>query len=315
MNIVFLMDPLETIKPLKDTSYALMIAAKKKGHTVYFLGNGDIFFRDSSIHFDVTEVSPTENTNQPFIIGAAKCLHADEVDIVFIRTDPPFDERYLMNTWLLDHVPSSVLVLNSPHGLRTVNEKIWAAQFTDLIPNTLISRKKSHFYQFLERHHTIIAKPTNGFGGAGVFKVNKDDSNASVIFESLSQNGTQEVILQRFVTESSLGDKRVLLLNGKPLGALLRVHASGDHRNNFFSGGHPEPATLTPRDMDIIERLEPHLKKLGLYFVGIDIIGNYLIEVNVTSPTCIQEINRLESTHLEDQVIEFAVNLAKERQG
>ncbi len=315
MNIVFLMDPLDTINTYKDTTYVLMLAAEQQGHSVHYLGNGGITLKDGAVHFSTTLVTPTTSHNQPFIDLQEKKLTQDDVDIVFIRTDPPFDEQYLMNTWLLERLPAHIPVLNSPSGIRTVNEKIWATQFTDLIPDTVVTRQKSEYYAFLKKHKTIIAKPTNGFGGSGVFKVNDNDSNRHVIFESLSKNGKSEVILQRYIAESSLGDKRILLLNGEPLGAVLRVHADGEHRNNFFSGGTAEPATITKRDHVIIEALKPHLKQLGLYFVGIDIIGDFLIEVNVTSPTCVQEMNRFKHTHLEDLVIEFAVTLAKEKQG
>ena len=214
-----------------------------------------------------------------------------------------------MNTWLLERASKNVKVINSPTGIRTVNEKIWATQFTSLIPDTVISRKIEDFNDFLNQQKEIIIKPTDGFGGSGVFKISKDAPNKNVSFEVLSEKGRKEVIMQQYIPEASIGDKRILLLNGEPLGAVLRVHGKDDHRNNFYAGGRPEPCEITDRDMEIIEELKPHLIELGLYFVGIDMLGDYLIEVNVTSPTCLQEMNRLYGKKLHHEVIEFAEKL------
>ena len=202
-------------------------------------------------------------------------------------------------------VSSITIVVNNPTGIRTVNEKIWATQFTNIIPSTLVGRHKQDLREFLARHKHIVAKPTDGFGGQSVFQIKEKDVNTNVIFETLTNMHTKDIILQQFIPESNDGDKRILLLNGDPLGAVLRVHSENDHRNNFFSGGKPQPADITERDQKIIDVLKPHLKKLGLYFVGIDIIGNYLVEVNVTSPTCLQEMNRLNGVELQHDVISF----------
>ena len=250
---------------------------------------------------------------KPFIIGPKVILTDQSVDAVFVRNDPPFDQQYLMNTWLLDRLSHHIPVINSPRGLRTVNEKIWASQFTSIVPRTLVTRDRADMMRFIAKEKDVIAKPTDAFGGQMVFRVKKNDSNINVILEALTQRGTREIILQQYIPAAVKGDKRILLLNGEPLGAVLRVHAPGEHRNNFFAGGKPVAAKITPRDKEIISILKPHLQRLGLYFVGIDVIGDYLIEVNVTSPTCLQEMNRLYKKHLENQVIDFVEDLIAKR--
>jgi glutathione synthase len=193
--------------------------------------------------------------------------------------------------------------------LRTVNEKLWATQFVDLVPRTLVTSKLALYKQFVAEHDRAIVKPTDAKGGEGVFIVRRGDSNANVIFETLSHNKTREVIVQQYIPEAERGDKRILLLGGEYLTACMRIHGADDHRNNFFAGGKPAPAELTERDQQIIDALAPHMVALGLHFVGIDVIGDYLIEVNVTSPTCVQECNRLYERQHEDDVIAYIEKL------
>jgi len=298
MNFVFLMDPLETVVIKKDTTFALMCAASKKGHKVHYLPDGAIVLKNRKVYFHTIPVVPRKNQG--------------DVGIVFIRNDPPFDQQYLLNTWLLDRLPCNFPIINKPSGIRYANEKIWATQFGSLVPKTVISRMKDELLSFLNKEKEVIVKLTNSYGGMSVFYVRKGDLNVNVILETLTQSWKQEIIAQKFIKESRKGDKRILLLDGEILGAVLRVHAKGEHRNNFFSGGKPTPCKITKHDREIIEVLKPKLQELGLYFVGIDIIGDYLIEVNVTSPTCLQEMNYLYDKHLENKVIGFAEKLIAE---
>jgi len=313
MNFIFLMDPLQKVIMEKDTSFILMLGAYRRGHKVFYVGNDGLTRRNGETLFHATPVIPQQVKENPFIRHEEQVLTESEVDAVFIRTDPPFEYEYLMNTWTLDLLPKRIPVLNSPSGIRTTNEKIWATQFDGLVPRTLISRRIADLLKFLKDEHEVIAKPTYGFGGQSVFKIKTGDVNANVILETLTDHGTKDIILQQYIAEAADGDKRILLLNGDPLGAVLRVHSADDHRNNFFSGGVPKAAKITARDQEIIDVLRPHLRKLGLYFVGIDVIGKYLIEVNVTSPTCLQEMNRLYDQTLENTVIEFAEKLVEDR--
>lgn len=312
MNFLFLMDPLHTVIPEKDTTLALMLGAHRKGHTIYFLPDGGIVRKNNKLYFHVVNVTPQENPRQPFVEHHASVLDEEDVDIIFIRSDPPFDEQYLINTWLLDLLPKEIPVINRPSGIRRANEKIWAAQFTSITPKTFIGRNRQDIYEFLTQEKNIVAKPTDGHGGQSVFHIQQGDRNAHVILETLTKNWKRDVILQEFLAESQHGDKRILLLNGEPLGAVLRLHAEDDHRNNFFSGGKPLPCDITAQDKNIIESLAPELQRLGLYFAGIDIIGNYLVEVNVTSPTCLLEMNQLYSLRLEDDIIAFVEKLSSQ---
>lgn len=314
MNFIFLMDPLETVNVKKDTSFILMLGAHRKGHQIYYLPKGGITLKDGRLIFHTSQVIPQMDEKQAFIIKNEAKLCDDSIDAVFIRPDPPFDYEYLIHTWLLDRLPKHIPVINRPEGIRAANEKIWVTQFTDIVPPNLVTRNSLDIFAFLEKHGTIIAKPTDGYGGQSVFRINQDDPNANVIIETVSQNFSRDIILQEFIKESEEGDKRILLLDGEPLGAVLRLHADGDHRNNFFSGGKPSAAEINARDKEIIKTVKPELKKAGLYFVGIDILGKYLIEINVTSPTCLQEINHFSGQQLEARVIEFVENLVeKER--
>jgi len=263
------------------------------------------------MYFHVIKVIPQGIAHMPFKEDTAARLSQDEIHAVFIRPDPPVDEQYLMNTLLLDHLPKKIAVINSPSGIRTVNEKVWVSQFKDITPPTIISANKRDLLSFIAKHKNVIAKPTNGFGGQSVFHIQKECTNTNVTLETLSERYNKAIIVQKYVPESKKGDKRILLLNGEILGAVLRLHEEGEHRNNFYAGGKAMPAKINANDKKIVALLKPHLQKLGLYFVGIDILGDYLIEVNVTSPTCLQEMNRLYNVELEKKVIVFVEKLVE----
>lgn len=303
------MDPLEGVKIEKDTTFALMLGASRRGHKTFYLPDGGITRENGVTSFHVQEVRARRDAESPFEIIEETLLEEDAVDVLWIRTDPPFSGNYLTNTWLLDLLPESVVTINSPSGIRTVNEKIWATQFTEVTPPTLVGRAKADLTAFLREHDVIIVKPTDGFGGQGVFRLASGEKNVNVTLEMLTGQFTKDIIAQKYIPEAEDGDKRILLLDGEPLGAVLRLHGQDDHRNNFFSGGKPYATDITGRDLEVIAALKPHLKKLGLYFVGIDMLGDYLVEVNVTSPTCLQEMNILYDCRLEDKVIEFSENL------
>ena len=311
MRYLFLMDPLETVNIKKDTSFAFMESAYERGDQVYYVPKGGIALIEGEAVFKATQVQPQRIAAQPFIVGKTSRLSAAEVDAVFIRPDPPFNEEYLMNTWLLDHAARETLVINDPSGVRTVNEKVWATQFVNLLPRTVITRDVQDYHEFLNARGDIIVKPTNGHGGKSVFRVQRGDLNANVVFETLTNMGRQEVVVQEYLPAADEGDKRILLLDGDYLGAVLRVHGDDDHRNNFFSGGHAQEAVITPREREIMATLKPELQRLGLHFVGIDIIGDTLVEVNVTSPTGIQEASEYAGERLADRVIDFVEGLAK----
>ena len=311
MKFVFLMAPLETIIFEKDTTFIMMLEAHARGHEVFFLPEEGISFIEGKVYFNVTKVIPQNNKSTPFKNEYTTRLSQDDIQAVFVRPDPPVDEQYLINTWLLDHLPKHIAIINKPLGIRTVNEKIWVSQFKNITPPTLISANKKDLVDFIAKHKNIIAKPTNGFGGTSIFHIKKGNTNTKVILETLTENYAKAIVLQKYIPEAKNGDKRILLLNGEILGALLRMHEHGEHRNNFYAGGKPMPTTISAKDKKIVALLKPHLQELGLYFVGIDILGDYLIEVNVTSPTCLQEMNRLYNVKLEEKIIDFVEKLVK----
>lgn len=311
MNILFLMDPLETVVFEKDTSLALMWGAQERGHRIFYLSNSGLSLTDHGVRFHVTEISATKDAKNLFIAKENYIFCEDDVNIIFIRTDPPFDNQYLINTLILERLPKKIAIINNPGGIRAANEKLWAMQFEGLTPPSLASQQRDELIEFIKQYEIVIAKPIDSFGGQRIFKIHHDGVNRNVVLETLTNNFTKKIILQRYIPEAQDGDKRILLLNGKPLGAVLRMHADGEHRNNFFSGGKPLETQITERDAFMVKKLRPELKKLGLHFVGIDILGDYLIEVNVTSPTCLQEINRFQNTTLEANVIKFAEQLAQ----
>ncbi|MBI3602204.1 MAG: glutathione synthase [Candidatus Omnitrophica bacterium] len=311
MKFLFLMDPLETVVMEKDTTFIFMLEAHRRGHEIYYLPEDGISLQQGRLHFHAVKVKPQTVAHEPFIEEHLAELTDDQIHAVFVRADPPFDQQYLINTWLLEFLPKHVVVINHPLGIRTVNEKIWASRFNDLVPATIISSNQKSLLDFVAREKNVIAKPTGGYGGGGVFHIKPADTNTKVILEHLTDNWNTPAVLQRYIPDAQNGDKRILLLNGEPLGALLRVHAEGDHRNNLFAGGQPQAAQITKRDEQIIAALKPYLLELGLYLVGLDIIGDYLIEVNVTSPTCLQEMNKLYNVRLEEKVITFVEKLCR----
>ena len=300
---LFLMDPLETVQFEKDTTYALMRAAYELGHKIYYLPKNGLSHRFGQLLFKVQQVIPLTHPNPGFETKPVITLSESDMDVLWIRTDPPFDDAYLMHTWLLEELATRKKVINHPNGIRTVNEKIWVTQFTDIIPPTLVSQSKAEIKAFIEEHQTVILKPTNAFGGQGISKVTKTDTNTDVLIELLTQNETVHIVAQAYIKDAVKGDKRILLLNGEPLGAIYRINPNQGHRHNLFAGGITKPVEILASDHQIIERLAPHLKRLGLFFVGIDILGDKLIEVNVTSPTCLQEMSGYLGKDLAKEVV------------
>jgi len=303
MNILFLMKPLDYVKPEKDTSLLFMQASQRLGHSIYFLPQGGASITPDGLVFDVFLVSCTGDNEFPFDLKPQQRLYENDVDVIFIRTDPPFDDAYLHDMWVLDRLSDRVRCINSPAGIRTVNEKLWLTQFRDLIPKTWVTTSRDMLESVLAEQGQLILKPTNGFGGQSIFLLSQDDVNKHVILDTMFAKATAYVLAQEVLADATNGDKRILLCDGEPIGAVLRVHSVDDHRNNLDVGGQALAADITGRDEQIIDVLKPQLLSLGLRFVGIDVIGDYLIEVNVTSPTCLQELNNLVGYQHEDDII------------
>ncbi|MCZ7684124.1 MAG: glutathione synthase [Sandaracinaceae bacterium] len=306
MRIVVVMDPPSTVKVDEDTSFALMLEAESRGHRVDHCLISDLFLDRGRVLARVRPASCRRDPARPITLGEPEDVDLGEVDVVLMRKDPPFDYDYLWATLLLEHARERTLLVNDPRGLRDANEKIYATYFPDLMTDTLVSNDKARIKGFLARLGSRgVLKPLHGAGGEGVFALDTSDPNLNAIIETVTRGGRQLAMAQRFLPEVAKGDKRILLLDGEPLGAILRVPQGGDLRSNIHAGGRVETAELDDDDRRIVATLAPRLKQDGLFFVGLDVIGGKLTEVNVTSPTGIQQMSRLSGRNLEARVVDW----------
>ncbi len=313
-KFVFIMDPLENVLVDKDTTFAFMHEAVKRGHQIYHLGLRGLYARGPQALVRARQCLVTRATPHWQFLDDGAEYPIEFFDAVFMRKDPPADAPYLYATMLLSLADSRrTFVINNPAGLREANEKLYALNFPELIPPTLVTYELARLRQFLaEQGGEMIVKPLDGHGGEGVFLVGAGDRNLGAILETVTQYETRPIMAQRYIAEIRNGDKRLIVLNGEPLGGTLRVPREDEHRGNIHVGGTCVKAPITARDREICRHLKPRLERDGLYFVGLDIIGDYLTEVNVTSPTGVQEIDRLDSVNLEAKVIDFVeVRVAK----
>lgn len=311
LRMAFVMDPVGTINTEKDTTYVLMLEAQARGHEVSYLELKDIFVRDARAYGNAAGIKLKRGANY-YKLGPSEKVSLDTFDVVWMRKDPPFNQDYIYATYILSLIDKNkTKVINEPRGIRESNEKLYTLYFPEWIPSSIVTKDIAQLNKFLsESGCEIVVKPLDGHGGEGVFYVREGDRNSNVILETITNLGRQYVLAQRFIKEVSEGDKRIILLNGEPLGAVLRVpKPGGEFRCNFHSGGSPAKSELTERDFKICKALSRRLRKDGLYFVGIDVIGGYITEINTTSPTGIQEINRLNGVKLEEEVIDFAEEL------
>ena len=303
MKHVFLIDDLSKIKPEKDTSFALMLEVFAVYGEVYFTHRGNISIENGHFFCQAFFCKPFDRPKEFFSDIKPVLLGENDISCFWIRTDPPFDDAYLIDTYLLSIASKQFLVLNSPSGLRNLQEKLWCQYFPDIVPQSLITRNQSEYNAFIKEKEQFIVKPLDGFGGSSVFLLNKESKNKNVAYETLSTDSKKYVIVQEYLPEADSGDKRILLLNGEPLGAVLRVHSREDHRNNFAAGGNAVSSTITGQDVKIIEQIKPLLLKEDIFLAGIDIIGDKLVEVNVTSPTCLREMERLDNKNYTNRII------------
>ncbi len=306
LKIGVIMDPIGKIDIHKDTTFVLMLEAQKRGHKIYYAELDDLSIRGATPEGCFHRVTVARaNPHHRFGKAAAKPL--SWFDVVLMRKDPPFDMKFFFATHLLSLVDEQkCLVVNHPKGLREANEKLYALNFPDLIPPTLVSSNMERLKQFMkELGGEMIVKPLDGCGGSGVFYLNQKDRNTNALLETATGNGRVPIMAQRYIPEVRKGDKRIIVLDGKPLGAILRVPREDETRSNIHVGGRVVKTDLSARDREICRTMAPSLEKLGLYFVGLDVIGGYLTEVNVTSPTGVQEINALNKVRLESQIIDF----------
>lgn len=305
MKFAFIMDPLEKVKPHKDTTYFMMLAAKERGHEVYYLPPEKLYARQGEAWCHMEEVGVHADHGKPFTRNTAQDRSLGEMDVVMIRTDPPFDRAYSYVTLLADLVPARTRVVNRPQALRDWNEKLAALHFPSLTPATLITREAARIRDFMQQvGGRITVKPVDGHGGRGIVFLEKDDVNLDQLIDFSTHSGKHLVVAQAYVPEAKEGDKRILLLNGEPFGAILRVHEAGKELNNMDAGGTAHATQLTARDLEVCAALREPLQQRGVYFAGIDMLGPHLIEINVTSPTGLQEVCRFNNEAYHHRLIE-----------
>jgi glutathione synthase len=314
LKIGVVMDPIDKIHIDKDTTFVMMLEAQSRGHEVYYMELDDLSIRGAVPEARFRRVSVARaNPHYRFEKEGAGPLSA--FDVILMRKDPPFDMKFFFATHLLSLVdPRRCVVINDPHGLREATEKLYALNFPEIVPPSIVSANIALLKQFMEEQGgEMIVKPLEGAGGRGVLYLNRKDRNLAAILELMTDEGRFPVMAQRYLSEIRQGDKRVLVLDGEPIGALLRIPQENENRANLHVGGSSSRADITPRDREICRALAEPFKKLGLYFVGLDVIGGFLTEVNVTSPTCVQEINAFEGVKLESRIVDFIEKKAAAR--
>ncbi len=293
MRLAFLLDPLDSIKTYKDSSFAMMREAAARGHSLSVLHQEDLFSRDSRVGARCRRIELTGDAAHWYRLGEAQDTVLDQFSAVLMRKDPPFDMEYLYSTYLLEMAEmQGARIVNRPRAIRDFNEKLAIGRFARFTAPTLVSREQTRIRAFLAEHGDIVVKPLDGMGGDSVFRLHLRDPNISVILETLTHHGRRTVMAQRYIAEITQGDKRILVIDGQPVPfALARIPQPGETRGNLAAGGTGVAQPLSARDREIAEELGPELKAQGLLLVGLDVIGNFLTEVNVTSPTCMREIS------------------------
>jgi len=299
LAVAIQMDPIETIDVDADSTFMLALEAQARGHGLFHYLPAELAFRDGRLYAKSRPLEVRHERGNHFSFGAQQAIDLSTMDVVLMRQDPPFDMAYITATHLLEHIHPATLVVNDPIHVRNAPEKLFVTHFDGLLPSTLITSDRAEINGFRDEHKDIIIKPLFGNGGADVFHITPDDENMGALLEMFADKYREPIIVQRYLPEVRAGDKRIILVDGTPAGAVSRIPADGDARANFHAGGAAMKTNLTAREHEICEAIGPALKERGLIFVGIDVIGNYLTEINVTSPTGIQEINRLDNIHIE----------------
>lgn len=293
LKIGVIMDPIASITYKKDSTLAMLWAAQDKGWQIHYMEQQDLFIEEGVAYTHCKTLEVFRDPNRWFEFGEALTMPLGELDIVLMRKDPPFDMEFIYTTYILDKAEKEgTLVVNKPQSLRDCNEKVFATHFPECCAPTLVSAKADKIKSFVANHDDVILKPLDGMGGASIFRTGKQDPNLNVIIETLTEHGQTSIMAQRFIPEIKKGDKRIIVVNGEPMPfCLARIPAEGENRGNLAAGGSGVVQPITDRDRWICEQVRDTLLEKGLIFVGLDVIGDYLTEINVTSPTCIREIN------------------------
>ncbi|MGV8997584.1 MAG: glutathione synthase [Parvibaculaceae bacterium] len=298
LKVALQMDPVQTININGDSTFALGLEAQRRGHSLFYYEPKHLSMRDGRVYARGQSVEFRREAGNHFTLGEVEVVNLADLDVVLLRQDPPFDMSYITTSHMLEAVHPKTLVVNDPTEVRNAPEKIFVTKFAGLLPPTLISRDPEEIKDFRAEFGDIIVKPLYGNGGAGVFRLREGDENLASLLEMFGSINREPLIIQQYLKDVRKGDKRIILIDGKPAGAINRVPADGEARSNMHVGGRAEKSLLTKREQEICEMIGPELKRRGLIFVGIDVIGDYLTEINVTSPTGIQEIDRFDGSNL-----------------
>lgn len=293
LNVGIVMDPIDTINFKKDSSLAMLWAAQRKGWNLWYMEPQHLFLENGNVKASMAPLSVEMNPEHWFNRGEYQTQALATLDVILMRKDPPFNNEFIYATHLLEMAEKEgTLIVNRPQSLRDYNEKLFATHFPQCCPPVLVTKDAARLRQFHAEHKDVIFKPLDGMGGASIFRIREDGTNLGVIIETLTAHGTQTIMAQKFIPEIVDGDKRILMINGEPIPyALARIPTGGETRGNLAAGGRGEGRPLTDRDRWICAQVGPTLKEKGLLFVGLDVIGDYLTEINVTSPTCIRELD------------------------
>lgn len=316
IRIGVVMDPIASIHPEKDTSLAFMLEAQDRGWEIVYMEMADLFLKDGHAEARMRQVKLFNDPDKWFEFTGETYEPLNDLDVILMRKDPPFDIEYIMATYILERAEvEGVLVVNKPASLRDANEKIFTAWFPQCCPPSLLTRSPDAIKTLLETHKKIVVKPTDKMGGKSVYVISKGDVNTNVILNEITSSGSRYIQAQKYIPEiERSGDKRIILINGIPVDfGIARIPAEGDHRGNLAAGAKAQGFELTERDRWICEQIGPALKERGLLFAGIDVIGDYLTEINVTSPTCIREIDTIYNTNIAAMFLDALQNLLQKK--
>ena len=306
VRLGIVMDPIGSIQTYKDSSFAMLLAAQAHGWQLFYMEQSDLYLKDGRAFTSARKLTVKDSKTDWYQWLEPEDIDLSELDVILMRKDPPVDQEFFYTTYLLEIAKNAgVLVVNDPESIRNSNEKLFTSWFPQCCVPSVVSRKSDRIREFLREQGDIILKPLDAMGGASIFRLTENDPNTSVILETLTQYDTVTAMAQRYIPEISAGDKRILMIDGKPIPyALARIPADGETRGNLAAGGRAEGIELSERDHWICEQVGPELRRRGLLFVGIDVIGDYLTEINVTSPTCIRELDQLYSLDIAGQLMD-----------
>ena len=314
LAVAIQMDPIETINLDTDSTFMMALEAQARGHTLYHYLVNQMSLKDGRVTAKARPIKHLKRERGSHAdMGAAEMIDLSTMDVVLMRQDPPFDMAYITATHILEHIQKKVLVVNDPVNVRNAPEKLFVTHFPQVLPPTLITSDRAEIMAFRAEHKDIIVKPLFGNGGVGVFHITPGDENLNALLEMFTGLYREPIIIQRYLPEVRQGDKRIILVDGEPVGGVARVPQAGEARANFHAGGTALKTTLTKRERELCAAIGPTLKKQGLIFVGIDVIGDYMTEINVTSPTGIQDINPLDGIRIEAMIWDAIERRLKER--